>query len=126
MAPKLYYIPGSSPVRAVLMTADALGVKLDLELVDLLKKEQLKSDYIKVRKVFFILFLNLMIVLGTKFCKLTILRCWHCLRRGLRILCVYSVVYMGILSSLTQKLFDERSILHTIKLFSNDISKALA
>lgn len=53
MAPKLlYYIPRSSPVRAVLMTADALGVELDLELVDLLKKEQRKPEFVKVRQLF--------------------------------------------------------------------------
>lgn len=48
MAPKLYYIAGSPPVRSVLMTADALGVKLDLQAIDTLKGENLKPEYIKV------------------------------------------------------------------------------
>lgn len=48
MAPKLYYVTPSPPVRAVLMTADALGLELDLEVVDTLKGENLKPEYIKV------------------------------------------------------------------------------
>lgn len=49
MAPKLYYTNGSPPVRAVLMTADALGVDLDLVEVNAVKGEQLKPQYLKVK-----------------------------------------------------------------------------
>lgn len=49
MAPKLYYIPISPPVRAVLMTANAVGIDLDLQKVDLFAKEHLNPEFIKVR-----------------------------------------------------------------------------
>lgn len=49
MAPKLYYIPSSPPVRAVLMTAHALGIELDLHKIDVLAKEQFNPEYLMVR-----------------------------------------------------------------------------
>lgn len=47
---KLYYAPYSPPARSVLMTADYLGLTLDLHVVDLLKKENMKPEYVKVNK----------------------------------------------------------------------------
>lgn len=43
-----YYLPGSAPCRAVLMTAKAVGVELNLKLVDLMSGEQMKPEFIKV------------------------------------------------------------------------------
>lgn len=48
MAPKLYYISASAPARSVLMTADALGLELDLKFIDTYKGENLAPEYIKV------------------------------------------------------------------------------
>lgn len=44
-----YYLPGSAPCRAVLMTAKAVGVELNLKLVNLMSGEHLKPEFIKVR-----------------------------------------------------------------------------
>nr|QVK45131.1 GSTe7 [Pagiophloeus tsushimanus] len=41
MAPKLYYMPPSPPCRAVLMVAKAIGLELDLEIVE---REQLRTE----------------------------------------------------------------------------------
>lgn len=49
--PILYQIPLSPPVRAVLLVADAIGLELELRYVDLMKKEQLNPEYIKVSKL---------------------------------------------------------------------------
>lgn len=46
--PILYYIEVSPPVRSVLLTAAAIGVELDLRVVDLLTGEHLKQEYVKV------------------------------------------------------------------------------
>ncbi len=46
----LYYHPMSAPARAVLMTAEALGVKLNLKEVDLMAREHLKPEFVKVFK----------------------------------------------------------------------------
>jgi len=43
-----YYIPGSAPCRAVLMTAKAVGVEMNLKLIDLMKGEQMKPEFIKI------------------------------------------------------------------------------
>lgn len=43
-----YYLPGSAPCRSVLMTAKAVGVELNLKLVDLMSGEHLKPEFIKV------------------------------------------------------------------------------
>lgn len=45
----LYMTPVSPPVRAVLLVAAYLGIALDLKHVDILKGEQLQSDFLKVR-----------------------------------------------------------------------------
>ncbi|XP_041988886.1 glutathione S-transferase 1-1-like [Aricia agestis] len=44
----LYYVPGSAPCRAVLLTARALNINLNLKLVDLHHGEHLKEDFIKL------------------------------------------------------------------------------
>lgn len=44
----LYYTPGSSPCRAVLMTAKAVGVDLNLKLTNLMAGEHLKPEYLKL------------------------------------------------------------------------------
>nr|AVC68804.1 glutathione S-transferase 7 [Subpsaltria yangi] len=43
-----YYTPGSSPCRAVLLTAKALGLNLNLKQVDLMKGEHLQPDFLKM------------------------------------------------------------------------------
>lgn len=43
-----YYLPGSAPCRAVLMTAKAVGVDLNLKLVNLMAGEHLTPEYLKV------------------------------------------------------------------------------
>ncbi|XP_075975919.1 glutathione S-transferase 1-1-like [Anticarsia gemmatalis] len=44
----LYYVPGSAPCRAVLLTAKALNLNLNLKLVDLHHGDHLKPEYIKL------------------------------------------------------------------------------
>lgn len=46
--PVLYYSPLSPPSNAVLLTAAELGVELELKIVNLLEKDHLKSDFVKV------------------------------------------------------------------------------
>ncbi|XP_011553120.3 glutathione S-transferase 1-1 [Plutella xylostella] len=46
--PDLYYVPGSAPCRAVLLTAKALNLNLNLKLVDLHHGEQMKPEYLKL------------------------------------------------------------------------------
>lgn len=54
MAPKLYYISGSPGVRAVMVTANLLGIEFELHQLDFLKKEHLTPAYLKVHlSVFF-------------------------------------------------------------------------
>lgn len=48
MAPKLYMHEGSGPVRSVLVTAAAIGLDLEKEIVDLSQGEHLKPEYLKV------------------------------------------------------------------------------
>lgn len=43
----LYYTPGSSPCRAVRLVAAALGVDLNLKLMNLMAGEHLKPEFIK-------------------------------------------------------------------------------
>jgi len=43
-----YYVPGSAPCRIVMLTAKALGVDLNLKLVNLQEGEQLKPEYLKM------------------------------------------------------------------------------
>lgn len=44
----LYYKPGSAPCRAVLMTAKAVGVDLNLKRVELMNGEHLTPEYLKI------------------------------------------------------------------------------
>jgi glutathione S-transferase len=44
----LYYMPASSPCRAVMLTASAAGVQLNLKFLDLLKGEQMAQQFLKV------------------------------------------------------------------------------
>jgi hypothetical protein len=44
----LYYIPASSPCRAVMLTANAAGVKLNMKYLDLFKGEQMAEQFLKV------------------------------------------------------------------------------
>jgi glutathione S-transferase len=48
MAPVLYMVVPSPAVRAVLITADALGLDLVQKEVDLVAGEHLKPDFLKV------------------------------------------------------------------------------
>nr|WCC58228.1 glutathione S-transferase [Pharsalia antennata] len=48
MSIDLYYTPGSGPCRAVLLTAKAVGVELNLKSTDLFKGEQLTPEFIKI------------------------------------------------------------------------------
>ncbi|XP_023021064.1 glutathione S-transferase 1 [Leptinotarsa decemlineata] len=48
MAITLYHFPKSAPSRGALLSARAVGVDLDVQIVDLFKKEQLKEDFIKI------------------------------------------------------------------------------
>ncbi|XP_053945499.1 glutathione S-transferase 1-1-like [Anastrepha ludens] len=43
-----YYVPASAPCRAVLMTAQALGIKLNKKLVNLFAGEHLKPEFLKL------------------------------------------------------------------------------
>jgi len=44
----LYYVPASAPCRAVLLTANVVGVQLNLKNVDLSKGEHLTPEFIQV------------------------------------------------------------------------------
>ncbi|CAK1584275.1 unnamed protein product [Parnassius mnemosyne] len=49
MAPvKLYHFPLSAPSRGAYLAAKAIGLSIDIEIVDLFKKEQLKESFIKL------------------------------------------------------------------------------
>ncbi|XKL62081.1 hypothetical protein PGB90_001914 [Kerria lacca] len=44
----LYYTPGSAPCRSILLTAKALGLDLNLKLVNLFEGEHLKPEFLKL------------------------------------------------------------------------------
>ncbi|KAJ3663908.1 hypothetical protein Zmor_008125 [Zophobas morio] len=48
MAPTLYVIPASSPVRAVLMTAKAIGLNLELKTLDMSAGEHTTPEFLKM------------------------------------------------------------------------------
>lgn len=52
MGKDLYYMIGSAPCTSVMMTAEALGVKLNLKPIDLPKQEHLKPEFIKLQLIF--------------------------------------------------------------------------
>ncbi|KAK4881892.1 hypothetical protein RN001_005211 [Aquatica leii] len=43
-----YYLPGSAPCRAVLLAAKAVGVELNLKVLDLMKGEHLTPEFLKI------------------------------------------------------------------------------
>lgn len=45
----LYYHPATPPSRAVLMTAKAVGVDPNLKIIDVMKGESLKPEFVKVK-----------------------------------------------------------------------------
>jgi hypothetical protein len=47
----LYYLPASAPCRSVLLTANAVGVQLNLKYLDLFKREHLTPEFRKVRNL---------------------------------------------------------------------------
>ncbi|KAF3421803.1 hypothetical protein E2986_11896 [Frieseomelitta varia] len=51
MSVDLYYTPISSPCRAVLLTAEAIGISLNLKEIDLFSGEQLKPEYEQVSMI---------------------------------------------------------------------------
>lgn len=58
MGRKLYMVWGSPPVNAVLMTAKALNVELELQEIDFEKKEMLEDWFLQVCKIYFIFLPN--------------------------------------------------------------------
>lgn len=61
----LYYVPGSAPCRSVMLAAKAIGVDLNLKLLDLMKGEHLTPEFIKVSFIFFFQVINLLSLLHT-------------------------------------------------------------
>lgn len=49
MAPKLYKMDFSPPVRSVYLTAAALGISLEYAEVNVYQQEHLKPEYLQVR-----------------------------------------------------------------------------
>ncbi|XP_053614426.1 glutathione S-transferase 1-like [Plodia interpunctella] len=47
-APKLYHEPRSGPSRGAFLAAKAIGVPIEIEKVDLMKKEQPKESFLKI------------------------------------------------------------------------------
>lgn len=48
MTLKLYHFPFSGPSRGALLAARSIGVPIDVEIVDLFKKEQLQERFLKI------------------------------------------------------------------------------
>jgi glutathione S-transferase len=48
MVVDFYYVPGSGPCRAAMLTARAVGVELNLKYVDLKSGEHLKPEFLAV------------------------------------------------------------------------------
>jgi glutathione S-transferase len=51
MGVTLYHFPPSAPSRGALLVAKALGIDIDVQIVDLFAKEQLTADFVKVNKL---------------------------------------------------------------------------
>lgn len=51
MVVTLYHFPKSGPSRGALLAARAVGVEVDLQIVDLFKKEQMTEDFLKVSEI---------------------------------------------------------------------------
>lgn len=61
MSVTLYHYPKSAPSRAALLVARSLSINVDVQIVDLFSKEQLKPEYIKVSYEFRLCFENIII-----------------------------------------------------------------
>lgn len=48
MTPVLYYFPPSPPCRTLLLLGRLLGLEFELRVVDVLRGEQLRPEYVKV------------------------------------------------------------------------------
>ncbi|XP_012283320.1 glutathione S-transferase 1-1 [Orussus abietinus] len=48
MAPDLYYMPASPPCRAVMLTAEAIGIPLNLKYIDIFSGEHHKPEFIEL------------------------------------------------------------------------------
>lgn len=48
MAPKLYHFSISGPSRGALLAARVIGVPIDVEIINLMKKEQLNESFLKI------------------------------------------------------------------------------
>lgn len=48
MSVTIYHFPKSAPSRNALLVARALGLDVDVHIVDLAKKEQLKPEFLQV------------------------------------------------------------------------------
>lgn len=48
MTVDFYYTPGSPPCRAVMLTAKALGLEMNMKLLDLHHGEHMKPEFVKV------------------------------------------------------------------------------
>jgi glutathione S-transferase len=48
MGVTLYHFPPSAPSRGALLVAKALGIDIDVQIVDLFAKEQLTADFVKI------------------------------------------------------------------------------
>lgn len=44
----LYYMPLSAPCRSCMLTAKAVGVELNLKLLDLMAGEQMKPEFVAI------------------------------------------------------------------------------
>lgn len=53
MAIDLYYMPASAPCRSIIMLAKELGVELNLKYLDLMAKQQLEPEFVKVKIISF-------------------------------------------------------------------------
>lgn len=52
MAITIYHFPPSAPSRCAVLVAKALGLDVDIKVVNLFDKEQLKPDFVKVTSMF--------------------------------------------------------------------------
>lgn len=48
MAPTLYYMGMSPPCRSVRLAAKAVGLPLDLKIIDIMKGENLTPEFVKI------------------------------------------------------------------------------
>lgn len=58
----LYYLPASAPCRAVQMTAKAVGIDLNLKLVDFMAGDLMKPEFLKVSTILYQSLLVLLIL----------------------------------------------------------------